>query len=132
MRKIIVLNGVHGAGKTTLAMQLAQEFPNIYVFYPEIGKQLRDQVSYNSLESGEVFDLEVMRMEMERDKQLMREDRIPLVETWHIGNLGYMAARSPQLIEAYKRDLDKILQKQSIQKLLQLLPQIMLLFLLPF
>lgn len=95
MKKIFVFNGIHGSGKTTLAENLALQHPGTYVFYPEVGRKLREEVDYNSLESGEDFDREVMRRELERDKLLLAETRIPLVETWHIGNIGYLAARSP-------------------------------------
>jgi adenylate kinase family enzyme len=107
MKKIFVFNGIHGSGKTTLAENLALQHPETYVFYPEVGRKLREEVDYNSLESGEDFDREVMRRELERDKLLLAETRIPLVETWHIGNIGYLAARSPQLITEYEATLRK-------------------------
>jgi adenylate kinase family enzyme len=107
MKKIFVFNGIHGSGKTTLAENLALQHPETYVFYPEVGRKLREEVDYNSLESGEDFDREVMRRELERDKLLLAETRIPLVETWHIGNIGYLAARSPQLITEYDATLRK-------------------------
>lgn len=107
MKKIFVFNGIHGSGKTTLAENLALQHPGTYVFYPEVGRKLREEVDYNSLESGEDFDREVMRRELERDKLLLAETRIPLVETWHIGNIGYLAARSPQLITEYEVTLRK-------------------------
>lgn len=110
MKKIFVFNGIHGSGKTTLAENLALQHPETYVFYPEVGRKLREEVDYNSLESGEDFDREVMRRELERDKLLLTETRIPLVETWHIGNIGYLAARSPQLITEYEVTLRKQLE----------------------
>jgi len=102
MKTIYVFNGRHGAGKTTLAKNLAERYPDIFAFYPEIGRQVREEVSYNALQSGMDFDIEVMRRELERDHNLLTETKIPLVETWHIGNIGYLAARSPDLIPEYK------------------------------
>lgn len=110
MKKIFVFNGIHGSGKTTLAENLALQHPETYAFYPEIGRKLREEVNYNSLDSGENFDREAMRREIERDKLLLTETRIPLVETWHIGNIGYLAARSPQLITEYEVNLRKQLE----------------------
>jgi len=46
-----------------------------------------------------------MRRELERDHDLLREQKIPLVETWHFGNIGYLAARSPELIPIYTTHL---------------------------
>ncbi|GIW63329.1 MAG: hypothetical protein KatS3mg091_131 [Patescibacteria group bacterium] len=102
MKKIIVFNSIHGAGKTTLAKNLALQDPETYIFYPEVGGELRKEVNYNCLESGEDFDREVMRRELARDEFLLAEERIPLIETWHIGNIRYLAARSPELIAQYK------------------------------
>lgn len=107
MKKIFVFNGIHGSGKTTLVENFALQHPETYVFYPEVGRRLREEVDYNSLESGEDFDREVMRRELERDRLLLAETRIPLVETWHIGNIGYLAARSPRLIAEYEATLKK-------------------------
>ena len=61
MKKIFVFNGIHGSGKTTLAKNLVLQYPDTYAFYSEIGRKLREEVNYNSLESGEDFDREVMR-----------------------------------------------------------------------
>lgn len=110
MKKIFVFNGIHGSGKTTLIKQLMTLYPNKFIFYPEIGRQVRKEVSYNSLESGEGFDREVMRRELKRDALLLTDPRIPLVETWHIGNIGYSAARSPRLIKKYESTLKKQLE----------------------
>src|SRR5690606_35883675 len=107
MKKMYVFNGVHGSGKTTIAQRLANLYPEAYAFYPEIGRGLRNEVTYNALNSSEDFDREVLRRELERDEQLLAEPRIPLVETWHIGNIGYLAARSPHLMAGYESILSK-------------------------
>lgn len=99
-KKIIVFNGVHGAGKSTLVKALAKQ-NNQFVAYPEIGRQVREEVTYNALESGEDFDREVIRRELAQDQHLITVPHVPLVETWHIGNLGYMQARTPHLMDEY-------------------------------
>lgn len=111
-KTILVFNGIHGAGKTTLAKNLAERHPSTFIFYPEIGGQLRQEVDYNSLESGEDFDREVMRRELERDEMIILQSpgKIPLIETWHFGNIGYVAVRSPGLISEYIRALKIQLQ----------------------
>lgn len=105
-KQIIVFNGVHGAGKSTLAQKLAAHDKR-FVFYPEIGRKVREEVTYNALESGEEFDREVVRRELEQDALLITEPQIPLVETWHIGNLGYMRARTPHMMAEYTQLLEK-------------------------
>lgn len=94
MKKIIVFNGVHGAGKSTLA-QLFVERNQGFAYFPEIGGQLRQEVSYNALQSKEDFDLEVMKRELRRDAQLFTDPKTPVVEIWHIGNMAYALARNP-------------------------------------
>ncbi|MCL5436821.1 MAG: ATP-binding protein [Candidatus Dependentiae bacterium] len=105
-KKVVVFNGVHSAGKSTLAQALA-EHDDRFIFYPEIGRKVREEVTYNALESGEEFDREVIRRELAQDAELIKEPKIPLVETWHIGNLGYMRARTPHLMPEYTRSLER-------------------------
>jgi deoxyadenosine/deoxycytidine kinase len=110
-KKIIVMNGPHGAGKTTLSKRIS---PAIGVeFIPEIGGKLRQEVSYNSLESSVDFDREVMRREILRDHQLLRLDdnKRYIVETWHTGNIAYATQRSPGIIPIYLREYEKQLRK---------------------
>ncbi len=108
-KQIIVFNGVHGAGKSTMAQALAAQ-DDRFVLYPEIGRQLREEVTYNALESGEEFDREVMRREIGRDALLVQAQKIPLLETWHMGNIGYIEARTPQLTAEYTELLRKQLE----------------------
>lgn len=68
---------------------------------------MRQEVSYNALQSKEDFDLEVMKRELARDKQLLIDPKTPVVETWHIGNLAYALARNPHLFPNYREDLNK-------------------------
>lgn len=109
MKKIFVFNGVHGSGKSTLAKLITQQNKDL-VYFHEIGGQLRQEVEYNSLQSSEDFDNEVMRRELLRDNQLFSCLGTPVVETWHTGNIGYVAARSPRLLDDCKRLLSKQLE----------------------
>ncbi len=117
-KRIVVMNGPHGAGKTTISKRIS---PTIGVeFIPEIGGKLRQEVSYNSLESSVDFDREVMRREILRDHQLLRSDdnKKYMVETWHTGNIAYAIQRSPSLIPIYLREYEKQLRKFSAMHLL--------------
>lgn len=105
-KKIVVFNGVHGAGKSTIVQALAAQ-KSQFVAYPEVGRLIREEVTYNALESGEAFDREVIKRELAQDSILTTVTHVPLVETWHIGNLGYMQARTPHLIEEYTAILEK-------------------------
>ncbi len=107
-KPIVVLNGVHGAGKTTLATLLEQR-NNRYQRFPEIGAMLRQEVGMNALSSDECFDTEVIRRETARDYILLTTQKVPLIETWHIGNLAYVSTRSPQLLASYEERFPEFL-----------------------
>jgi len=108
-KRIVVFNGVHGAGKSTLSQKLT-EADDRFLLFPEIGRKVREEVTYNALESGEAFDREVMRREIERDALLVQSSKIPVIETWHMGNIGYIEARTPQLTQLYTDLLKKQLE----------------------
>jgi len=104
VKQIIVVNGIHASGKSTLAQALAKAVPGLKYFH-EIGGELRQQVQFNALASVEAFDQEVMRRELSRDCKLVALRETPVVETWHIGNMAYVATRSPQLLGQYRKIL---------------------------
>lgn len=107
MKEIVVFNGIHGAGKTTLAEALIASSPDLFEFFFEIGGRLRQEVSYNALIKREEFDSLVMKRELARDEALLICPRIPVVETWHIGNLAYAQVRSPQMVDGYRQALER-------------------------
>lgn len=109
-KQIIVLNGIHGAGKSIHGIMLSERNGGKFQYFPEIGGILRKQVDYNVLQSGVIFDRMVHEQELLRDKEVIACRSIPIVETWHIGNLAYIAERSPSLVEAAKQTLKEQLQ----------------------
>ncbi len=109
-KHLVVLNGPHGAGKSTIGRSLAVKFAAPYL--EEIGGKLRGEVKYNSLDSTSEFDREVMRRELLRDHQTLRDSSatISIVETWHTGNIAYALKRSPDIALKYI----EILRKQLL------------------
>jgi hypothetical protein len=101
MKEILVFNGVHSSGKSTLAQSFSREHEG-FTYFHEIGGQLRQEVTYNALESGESFDIEVMKREIARDYEILNCTNTPLVETWHLGNMAYALTRAPKLFDKYK------------------------------
>jgi predicted ATPase len=102
VRNLIVLLGVHGAGKTTFGSSLPVDR---FAFYGEIGTQLRAEVDFGVTSPQEDFDREVMLREVQRDHELLAEPRIPVVETWHIGNLAFALARGSNVIAMQYRQI---------------------------
>lgn len=113
-KKILVMNGHHGTGKTTIGRLVSQKFGNR--FLEEIGGRLREEVAYGTLDSKTDFDREVMRRELLRDHQLLRTQTtdIPIIETWHTGNIAYAMKRSPDLIAFYLKEFVKQLSKFDV------------------
>lgn len=103
MKKIIVIVGIHGSGKTTLGKKMEKKgFP----FFPEIGAELRKYSDCNVSQEQENFDASIMQLELERDKKIEFLDLIPVIESWHIGNIAFAEARnSLNVVNQYKRKL---------------------------
>jgi hypothetical protein len=102
MRNLVVLLGVHGAGKTTFGLSLPADR---FAFYGEIGAHLRAAVDFGVTSPQEDFDQEVMLREVQRDDELLAEPRIPVVETWHIGNLAFALARGSNVTAMQYRQI---------------------------
>lgn len=103
MKRIIILVGIHGSGKSTLGMKF-KKFG--YPFFPEIGAILRKDSCYNVSQKQEDFDKLVMEMELKRDKEIAALDSIPVIESWHIGNIAFAQARnSINIVDNYQKKL---------------------------
>lgn len=109
-KEVIVLLGIHASGKTTAGKFLESHG---FSFFPEIGEQIRRQVSFDFLTSVEWFDREVMNRELARDQGVLNSSRPVAIETWHIGNIAYAAIRSPRVAEIYLSKLQR--QVDSIE-----------------
>ncbi|QDO43362.1 hypothetical protein FNV62_39115 [Streptomyces sp. RLB3-17] len=99
--RVVVLLGVHGAGKTTLGSALPS---GKFAFFPQIGTTLRAAVDYGVTVPVESFDTQVMQIELERDAKINREKRLPVIESWHIGNIAFAMARGSDETVARYRD----------------------------
>jgi len=86
-KRILVLSGVHSAGKSTIGKAMSND--DNFAYYDEIGRRLRCRVTCTVLASCFLFDREIMTLELERDRTLKQDARIPVVESWHIGNVAF-------------------------------------------
>ena len=105
MSGAIFICGAHCAGKTTTLKMLAQEGV-LDGQEPELGKELFYKRRFKTEKAGAEFELELTRLELERDAELCKLDGLIGIETWHVGNLAYVAVRNPsmqtQLVELMK------------------------------
>ncbi|NTU47340.1 hypothetical protein HGA88_07000 [Candidatus Roizmanbacteria bacterium] len=106
MKKIVVLNGIHGSGKSTLGKRVTEK-DSRFKYFGEIGEQVYTEVHYKNLRSYEAYDSEIFRREIARDAKLLETPEIPVVETWHIENLAYASVRSPQLRDYFKQMFER-------------------------
>ena len=125
MTRVIAINGIHGSGKSTVGRRLA-ELTNA-TFYPEIGGELRKQITDSTMQSGEHFDRLVMEMEFDRDLRILSGNGVSIIETWHYGNLAYARIRSPRVYSEYVSRLKQHLRQFTASAiLLEIEPQVFL------
>lgn len=106
-----MLAGVHGAGKSTLGRFLD---PKRFSYEPEIGSVLRRLTDRSVSATQPEFDRQVMSMEFDRDARRISNSRIPVIETWHLGNLAFAENRgSSQVSRDYRARLGGELSKYS-------------------
>ena len=95
--KTVFFCGPHTCGKTTILRTLKNEG-----FFQEIGSEIGKDIYYVRKivtgEQGEDFEWEVTNLELERDKNFLNISGLVGIETWHPGNLAYVAVRNPNII----------------------------------
>lgn len=106
---ILALIGCHGAGKSTLGRALSSRLG--WVSHDEIGARLAADPRFRAagataFDEQEAFDEEVFREELARDAA-WDAGHHRIVETWHPGNMAYAAARSPRVVERYRRAVER-------------------------
>jgi thymidylate kinase len=97
---LVYLCGPHTAGKTSILKSL-QGCTDIDYTGDEIGKKLFYEKKFNTEKQNEDFELEITRLELERDALILQGNyKIAVVESWHVGNLAYAMVRNPHSIDA--------------------------------
>ena len=109
MKKIFIFNGVHGSGKSTVAQNIVK-MDKRFKYFDEIGKRVREKMGGATVDINKEFDKKVMIEELERDQKLLETEKIPIVETWHIGNIAYIEKRNPDLTREY---VEKMLNQMN-------------------
>ena len=108
-KSIVVITGIHSSGKTRLGNLLQH---NGFVFFSEIGSELRKETTKNVSQSQIDFDLHVMEMEIKRDQRIVSLDSIAVIETWHVGNIAFAESRgSISVATEYRRKLYEQLER---------------------
>jgi thymidylate kinase len=110
---VIVLNGVHTAGKSTVGTRLAAHgLP----YYPEIADWLIETWGFSgSLTGTERFQREVHAAECVRDRVVLAE-RTCVVETWHPGNLAHtMAMGASRLATTQRSHLQQLADRGDVR-----------------
>lgn len=98
--KVLAVTGISGSGKTPVCHYLSWETRLHYE--PEVSEYLIYQGMKPGVQADPIlFDYHIMKMEMNRDMQMMSQLPGWIVETWHPGNVAHMFARSSPLLEEY-------------------------------
>lgn len=83
--EVLVVNGVHAAGKSTVGELLGEEEP--FRFWPQTSELLLGR----GYDGGHIepFQRAVFDHERARDRYLLQTGERPVVESWHLGNIAY-------------------------------------------
>ena len=87
--------GPHASGKTTILRALERDNVITGCGY-EIGKELFYKHKYIPDQRDEAFEIDLTKMELERDLKFSKMPGVSISETWHPGNLAYVAVRNPK------------------------------------
>jgi hypothetical protein len=108
MKPIIIFNGAHSSGKSTLARMLCEKHK--LPFFHEIGYEVLK--SFHYVPTPEL-DPTIMQKELERDNGLLSIPSVPVVETWHPGNMAYAYIRNKKAYGKYLQGFEKTLKNFS-------------------
>ena len=86
--------GPHASGKTSILRALEKDNVITGCGY-EIGKEIFYRDKGIPDQRDEAFEVELTRMELERDMNFANLPGVSVSETWHPGNLAYVAVRNP-------------------------------------
>ena len=86
--------GPHASGKTSVLRALERDNVITGCGY-EIGKEIFYRDKGIPDKRDEAFEIELTKMELERDMIFAGLHGVSMSETWHPGNLAYVAVRNP-------------------------------------
>ena len=87
--------GPHASGKTSILRALERDNVITGCGY-EIGKEIFYRDKGIPDKRDEAFEVELTKMELERDIYFANLPGVSASETWHPGNLAYVAVRNPK------------------------------------
>ena len=87
--------GPHASGKTSILRALERDNIITGCGY-EIGKEIFYRDKGIPDKRDEAFEVELTKMELERDMYFANLPGVSMSETWHPGNLAYVAVRNPK------------------------------------
>lgn len=91
----IFICGPHASGKTSILRALERDNVITGCGY-EIGKEIFYRDKGIPDKRDEAFEVELTKMELERDMYFANLPGVSVSETWHPGNLAYVAVRNPK------------------------------------
>ena len=90
--------GPHASGKTSILRALERDNVITGCGY-EIGKEIFYQDKGIPDQRDENFEIALTKMELERDMKFLNMPGVSISETWHPGNLAYVAVRNPKSVK---------------------------------
>lgn len=87
--------GPHASGKTSILRILERDHVITGCGY-EIGKELFYRENFIPDQRDEAFEVMITELELKRDAEFANLPGVSASETWHPGNLAYVAVRNPE------------------------------------
>lgn len=110
---LLILNGVHAAGKTTIGGYLQSEG---FRYEQEVARRLIESDSYDwGNEGDESFQHAIFEREIKRDERLLATNDNYVVETWHVGNI----AHAEEVASRWLVDRERNYLRRALEEALQ-------------
>ncbi|MCJ7478609.1 MAG: hypothetical protein MUP63_00330 [Candidatus Nanohaloarchaeota archaeon QJJ-7] len=114
MKRFLILNGVHTAGKTSVGRYLEECG---FTYQSEMATQLIESEGYDAgKDADHEFQKEIYKRERERDRDLLESEMNSIIETWHIGNIAHSREVSEDgLVEEHQDYLGRLQEREDLQ-----------------
>jgi len=103
MKKIVVLNGIHSSGKTSVGHYMQNKG---YIFHPEIAMEIHEKggkIGANAID----IQIRIMKQENFRGESIRNSDKLDVIESWHSAGLAHAVINEPRSVNLLESNLEE-------------------------